>query len=215
MQLFTHLPILSSTPDLRQQAVLFVHDAQYCLMVLPNLPLKPYSHTPVVISSMWLLLTSLNQGGKILFVGWPVLPFDIRIVATSWYLKKITHDCNGILVSISAYSYVFNLCFHILPAAWRKDRYSSTSLSSSWIRNVIACWSLIGLFLGRPFFLGNVGSVILLRLYRFTQFLICTGSKPKASAISCLVRPSSRICMIICFTDRISVHFRNIQNLLS
>ena len=99
-----------------------------------------------------------------------------------------------------------NLWPHILPAAWRKDRYRSTSRSSSLIRSAIACGSLIGCFRGRPFLFRGTDGWACFRLNRLIQFLIFL-SNLSAFAISWLVRPCWRIWSMNCSFDWISVHF--------
>ena len=130
----------------------------------------------------------------------------IRIVPASRNLEERAHCCYGIFILISFNRCKFDLWSHILPAAWRKDRYSSTSRSSSRIRRAIACGSVIGCLRERPFLFDGADGFACFRLNRQMQFLICIMSKLSASAISFRVCPVSRIWRMMCSIDWISVH---------
>lgn len=99
---------------------------------------------------------------------------------------------------------------HFLPVNRRKSRSNSFSVFkrriSYWHSSIV----VYPLFLGRPLRFGGSPTAkrACSRLCRLIQFLICTFSNPNVSAISCRVRPSSRIFIISASTALIFVHFR-------
>ena len=131
------------------------------------------------------------------------------IVTAAGHTEESAHDGYRILVSVTIDHCIFYLWPHFLSVERRKSRNSLFSIRSRSTSFCISCFGGCPSFRGRPLaFAGRSSSCILpRRLYRFTHPLICSFSSPSSSAISCRVKPASRIAIICVSINLICVYF--------
>ena len=131
--LLPHLLPLSVAADFRQQIIL-LHNAQYRFRITEDiLTFQPQPHPPVAICTETAFPLLRNHFRKSCVLLRPAQTMDKGIVAASGYSKEFTHDCYGVLCSVTIDDVVFYPCLHFLPAKRRKSRSSLFSIRSRWI----------------------------------------------------------------------------------
>ena len=151
--------------------------------------LQPQANSSISVGHTTPFLTFLNMLGQNCIPVCLVQTIDKCVISTPGYTKESTHNRNGIILSMTINHMILYARPHILPVNCRKSRNSLFS-----IRNC----SISDCFLGLPFGFGVIPCARFrsFRLFRLIQFFTCSSSKLNSSAISRLVRPSSRIAVI-------------------
>ena len=169
--------------------------------------IQPHSSIAVGVEAFFLLLT--NDIGKSSVLLWLVHTTDKTIITTSGYLKETAHDGHRIFLPMAMDDCIFCLWPHFLPVDCRKSRSSLFSIFRRSISYLYSSALFASPFLGRPRCLGGKPAAkrACSRLYRLIQFLICSFSSPKCSAISRRVFPALRIAMISGSNAFMFVHF--------
>ena len=133
MYLLSKVDPLPAATDLRQQTVLF-HDSQHSFRISVNISgLQPLPDPSVTISFICFTLAFLNLRCQVSIRFRSIQSFHKIIVATSGYLKKLTHDWYRILVPMTVDNCILYLRPHFLSANCRKSRSSLFSMRSRWI----------------------------------------------------------------------------------